>query len=385
MRTKATFAPRAYLVSALCILLLASTATAQQAGAPPTTVTVVTLEASDVTLTSKLPGRVEASRVAEVRPQVSGIITERLFEEGKPVEVGAALYRIDSASYAAQMAAAEAALSQAQAQLKSAERESSRQQELRSRAVTSQQALDDALGARDVAAAAVKVAEANLMSAEIDLERTTIRAPISGVTGLSQATEGALVTSGQATALTVIRKLDPIYVDVTQAAADILRWRRAGTDLKGDNLKVTLRLADGVSYEHAGLLAAAEPHVDEQTGTILLRLDFPNPDQFLLPGMYVEVEVPQAEVKNAILAPQEGVSRDRRGRPVAMVVTPENTVEARELTIQRDQGAFWVVESGLAPGDRLIVEGLQKIAPGMTVQAEERTAPADAEAAESKG
>lgn len=385
MRTTAIFAPRAHLVSALCGLLLASSVAAQQAGAPPTTVTVVTLEASDVTLTSKLPGRVEASRVAEVRPQVSGIITERLFEEGKPVEAGAALYRIDSASYAAQKAAAEAALSQAQAQLKSAERESSRQQELRSRAVTSQQALDDALGARDVAAAAVKVAEANLMSAEIDLERTTIRAPISGVTGLSQATEGALVTSGQATALTVIRKLDPVYVDVTQAAADILRWRRAGTDLKGDNLKVTLRLADGVNYEHAGLLAAAEPHVDEQTGTILLRLDFPNPDQFLLPGMYVEVEVPQAEVKSAILAPQEGVSRDRRGRPVAMVVTPENTVEARELTIQRDQGAFWVVEDGLAPGDRLIVEGLQKIAPGMTVQAEERAAVADAEAAESKG
>ncbi|PJE35133.1 efflux RND transporter periplasmic adaptor subunit [Pseudooceanicola lipolyticus] len=385
MRTTANFALRALAASAVCGMLLGATASAQQGSAPPPTVTVVTLEASDVTLTAKLPGRVEASRMAEVRPQVSGIITERLFEEGKPVAAGDALYKINSASYAAQKAAAEAALAQAQASLNSAEREAARQQQLRSRAVTSQQVLDDALGARDVAAAAVKVAEANLMSARIDLERTTIRAPISGVTGLSQTSEGALVTSGQATALTVIRKLDPVYVDVTQSAAEMLRWRRAGAALEEDNQVVTLRLADGELYEHAGHLSAAEPHVDEQTGTILLRLDFPNPEQFLLPGMYVEVEVPQAVVRNAILAPQEGVTRDRRGRPVAMVVTPENTVETRALDIQRDQGAFWVVEDGLNPGDRLIVEGLQKIAPGMTVQAEERPAATDQAAPDSEG
>ncbi len=368
------------LVAILCAPILAAPAFAQQGERPPQAVTVVTLEPSEVTLTSTLPGRVAASRVAEVRPQVSGIITERLFEEGKPVGQGTPLYQIDAASYEAQKAAAEAALAQAQATLTSAEREASRQQELRSRAVSSQQSLDDALANRDVAAAAVKVAEANLLSANIDLDRTTIRAPIDGTTGLSQATEGALVTSGQATALTVIRRLDPVYVDVTESAAEILRWRREGASVEDDSAVVTLRLADGVIYDKSGRLSAAEPYVDEQTGTILLRLEFPNPDGFLLPGMYVQVGLPQANVSDAILAPQEGVSRDRRGRPVAMVVTPDNVVETRELTIQRDQGAYWVVSEGLKAGDRIIVEGLQKIATGMTVAPQERAAPAGGQA-----
>ncbi|MBY6003176.1 efflux RND transporter periplasmic adaptor subunit [Salipiger bermudensis] len=358
-------------------------AAAQQGGErPPQPVTVVTLEASDVTLTSTLPGRVAASGVAQVRPQVNGIITERLFEEGAEVEQGQALYRIDPAVYEATMAAAEASLAQAEATLSSAQRDADRQEELRQRNVASQQNLDDAFAARDVAEAAVKVAQANLLSAEIDLERTTIRAPISGSAGLSEVTKGALVTSGQSTALTTIRQLDPIYVDVTQSAAEMLRWRRSGMDVEGDgNGLVALTLADGETYEHTGRLAAAEPYVNEQTGVIVLRLEFPNPDQFLLPGMYVQVEMPQGIVENAILAPQEGVTRDRRGRPMAMVVNAENAVETRQLTVQRDQGNHWVVTDGLAPGDRIIVAGLQKVSEGMTVSPQERAADAGEEAA----
>ncbi|MWB79347.1 efflux RND transporter periplasmic adaptor subunit [Pseudooceanicola sp. 216_PA32_1] len=364
-------------------LTLASQAVAQQGGQrPPPAVTVVTLKSEDVTLTATLPGRVNASGVAEVRPQVSGLITERLFDEGKPVEKGDALYRIDDASYRAAKAAADAQLAQAEAQEKSAAREAERQATLRERAVTSQQNLDDALAQRDVAAAAVKVAEANVLAAEIDLERTVIRAPIAGTAGLSQVSQGALVTSGQATALTVIRSLDPVNVDVTQSAAEILRWRRSSTTLREDeNAEVTLRLADGETYEHTGKLSAAEPHVNEQTGVIVLRLQFPNPDQFLLPGMYVQVEMPQGDIPDAVLVPQEGVSRDRRGRPVAMVVTAEGVVESRELTILRDSGSNWVVSKGLAAGDRVIVAGLQKVAPGMAVTAEER-APAPTPAAD---
>lgn len=367
------------LTVALGLALAAPLAMAQQQGGerPPMPVTVVTLEAADVTLTSALPGRVTASGVAEVRPQVSGIVTERLFEEGKPVEKGDPLYHIDAASYEAAKAAAEAGLAQAEAQLRAAQREEARQQELRDRNVASQQVFDDAVAARDVAEAAVKVAAAQVLSATIDLDRTTIRAPISGTIGLSQTTQGALVTAGQTAALTVIRKLDPVYVDVTQSAAEILQWRRSGQKLAEEaGATVTLRLADGATYEHEGILAAAEPHVNEQTGVIVLRLEFPNPEEFLLPGMYVQVAMPQGVVEDAILAPQEGVTRDRRGRPVAMVVNAENQVESRELRVERDLGNQWVVTEGLAPGDRIIVAGLQKVSPGMTVAPEERGAAA---------
>lgn len=365
----------ALFVTAIAVPILP--AAAQQAGgeAPPQAVTVVTLEAQDVTLTSMLPGRVAASQMAEVRPQVNGIITDRLFDEGSPVEAGDVLYKIDPATYEAQVAAAEASLAQAQATLQSAEREAQRQQTLLSRSVVSQQDLDDAISARDTAAAAVQVAEAQLQAAQIDLERTTIRAPLSGVAGLSQVTQGALVTAGQATALTVIRRLEPVYVDVTQSASEILEWRRAGNRIdEAMDQTVTLHLADGSVYEHTGRLSAAEPHVDELTGVIVLRLEFPNPDQLLLPGMYVQVEMPQGVREDAILAPQEGVSRDRRGQPIAMVVGADNKVEQRQLTIERDQGSNWVVTDGLEAGDQLIVSGLQKIQPGATVAPEERVA-----------
>jgi len=369
------------VMSASAILLASVLATAEPAAAqqqerPPTPVTVVTLKAQDVTLTTLLPGRVVASGVAEVRPQVDGIITERLFEEGATVAVGDPLYRIDSATYEAQVAAAKAQVTEANARLRAARQQFERVQQLVKRRVGSQSALDDAVAERDSAAAALQVAQASLLTAEISLERTTVRAPLSGVVGRSLTTQGALVTASQSQPLAVIRTLDPILVDVTQSAAEMLSWRRgqAGRKLEDADQTVRLILADGEPYELTGHLTAAEPHVDEQTGVVTLRMTFPNPAELLLPGMYVQVEMPQGVARNAVLAPQEGVSRDRRGRPIAMVVNADNVVESRTLTVIRARGSDWIVRDGLSDGDRLVVEGLQKIGPQMTVAPEERSA-----------
>jgi len=347
-------------------------AAAQQQG--PTPVTVVTLAEKDVTITSLLPGRVVASGVAEVRPQVNGLIVERLFKEGGQVEVGDPMYQIDPATYEALVAAAKAQVAQATARLRAAGREADRLQRLQGRNVVSEKALDDAVGERDAAAAALQVAEAELLSANINLDRTIVRAPLSGVVGRSLTTKGALVTAGQAQPLAVIRQLNPILVDVTQSASELLAWKRgdAINRLENADKTVRLRLADGQEYEQTGSVTAAEPHVNESTGVVTLRMEFPNPEQFLLPGMYVQVEMPQGIARGVVLAPQEGVSRDRRGRPVAMVANAEDEVESRTLTVLQELGSDWIVTEGLGQGDRLIVEGLQKIGPQMKVAPEER-------------
>lgn len=342
---------------------------------PPPAVTVVTVQAQDVTLTATLPGRVVASAEAELRPQVGGLIVERLFEEGSVVAEGDPLYRIDPRTYEAAQAQAVASLAQAQAQADAARRDAERVVALRDRSVASEQNQDSAIAARDAAEAAVKAAEAQLLATQIDLDRTTITAPIDGVIGLAQASPGALVTAGQANPLAVIRRIDPVRVDVTQSAAEIVRWQRMGPEAAlptGADRTVSLRLADGSTYEHTGSMTAAEPYVDEMTGVITLRMEFANPDNLLLPGMFVQADIPQAKLKNAILAPQEGVSRDRRGRPIAMIVNSDNIVEERALEIAQDQGNQWVVTNGLASGDRLIVSGLQRVAPGAPVTPQER-------------
>lgn len=363
--------------------MLGSGVGAAWAQAAPTPVTVVTLKAQDLTLTSTLPGRVVASGVAEVRPQVDGIIVERLYEEGAHVKVGDLLYRIDSATYEAQVAAAEAQVAQAQARLTSAEKDADRVRALVDRRATSQQALDDAVAERDAADAGLKVAQAELLAAQIDLDRTTIRAPLSGIIGRSLTTQGSLVTAGQAAPLAIIRTIDPVLVDVTQSAAEIIAWRRGATAerLADAQQTVTLTLADGKPYEETGLLTAAEPYVHEQTGVVTLRLEFPNPTELLLPGMYVQVELPQAVARNVILAPQEGVMRDHRGRPIAYVVNGDDVVEERVLAVLQAHGAFWVTADGLADGDRIVVAGLQKIRPGATVAPAEREAAPDATSA----
>ncbi|HWL56433.1 MAG TPA: efflux RND transporter periplasmic adaptor subunit [Paracoccus sp. (in: a-proteobacteria)] len=364
------------LVLPLAVGLAPLPSSAQQPGgdAPPPTVTVVTLHAQEVALTTTLPGRVTASAEAEVRPQVNGIITQRLFEEGRRVKVGDPLFHIDRTTYEAAVAQAEAAVAQARAQADNARREADRLGALRERNVASESTSDTAMATRDAAEAALKVAEAQLQSARIELDRTTVRAELDGEIGLTQVSQGALVTASQATPLTVIRTIDPVHVDVTQSAADIIRWRREMAMQAPPDRTVTLRLADGSEYDQKGTLTAAEPYVNETTGVMTLRLSFANPDRILLPGMYVQAVVQQATVQNVVLAPQEGVSRDRRGEPIALVVNAQNQVEQRELTILQDLGNSWVVSKGLGDGDRLIVEGVQRIGPGMPVTPEERAA-----------
>lgn len=369
------FPLRCFLLSAMGLIGALSPALAQQGGQQPTSVTVIEVMPQDVTLTSTLPGRVAASAQAEVRPQVNGIITERLFEEGAQVSVNDPLYKIDAASYEAAVQQARASVAQAEAQRRAAEREAKRLQELQARNVASEQALDEASAARETATATVELAKAQLNSAEIELSHTTIRARLSGRIGLSQISQGELVTASQAAPLAVIRKIDQVYVDVTQSAADLLRWRRGDTEkeLAGADGTVRLTLADGSEYDHTGRLQAAEPQVDPQTGVVTLRMQFDNPDILLLPGMYVQVEMPVDVATGVFLVPQQSVVRDRRGRPTAWVVNSDSVVEERALSILQDRSSDWVVDDGLAPGDRLIVEGFQKTAPGATVNAEPQT------------
>lgn len=367
---------------AACVIISAGSLAAQEPGQgeapPPPAVTVMTLKSHDVTLTSSLPGRVRASAESGVRPQVSGLVIERMFDEGSVVKKDDPLYKIDPRTYEAAVAQAEAALAQAKAQAESATREAERVATLRNRGVASEQTEDTAIAARDAAVAAVAAAEAQLQIAQIDLSRTTIRAPIGGVIGLAQETEGALVTANQADPLAIIRQIDPVHVDVTQSAAEIIRWQRLGPEAalpEGVDRTVKLELADDSIYEHTGSLTAAEPQVDETTGVVVLRMEFANPDGLLLPGMYVLVEMPQAQLQDTILAPQRGVSRDRRGRPTALIVNAENVVEQRELDVVQDRGNTWIVRDGLKPGDRIIVEGLQKATLGEKVTPEELKEP----------
>ncbi|OWU85948.1 hemolysin D [Oceanicola sp. 22II-s10i] len=362
---------------------LGGAATAQQAGQmPPPQVTVVTMQPQTITLSATLPGRVRASAEAEVRPQVNGIITERLFREGSMVAEGDVLYRIDPTTYEAAVAQAQASVSSAEAQLRAAEREFNRVNELRERGVATQQATDAAVSARDTALAQVDVANAALRTAQIQLEHSEVKARLSGRIGLSEVSPGSLVTAGQSVAMATIRKLDTVHVDVTQSAAELLQRRRGGSNGNLDDVEVSLTLADGSAYEQTGLLTAAEPHVDELTGVVVLRIEFPNPDMLLLPGMYVQVDMPTAMIENAYLVPQEAVTRDRRGNPQTMIVNAEGAVEVRALTVAQDSGANWVVTDGLTAGDRVIVAGLQRIAPGATVQPQERTETAAAAPAE---
>ena len=371
------------LAPLLALALVATPGLAQEGERPPPAVTVVTVTVSDVDLTTTLPGRVVASSEAEVRPQVAGIITERLFTEGGRVEAGDVLYKIDPATYDAAVAQAEAAVAQAQAQVKATGREAARLETLSSRNVVSEQALDSAIASRDGAKASLQAAEAQLQSAKIEQDRTQIRARLSGEIGRSMVSPGALVTASQQAPLATVRNIDPVYVDVTQSAAELLDFRR-GTGYarqEGGAQEVRLTLADGSEFDQTGKLTAAEPVVDPLTGVVVLRIAFANPDKLLLPGMYVQAEMPSGVAKGAILVPQEGVSRNRRGQPTALVVGEDGTVELRVLSVLQDRGQLWVVDDGLVDGDRVVVVGLQKAAPGATVNAQERK---DEDAAESE-
>ncbi|WP_170428690.1 efflux RND transporter periplasmic adaptor subunit [Ruegeria arenilitoris] len=362
---------RAFLLTSLTVLLSGLTSLAAAQSSNPVPVTVVTLEAQDVTLFSELPGRVAALGVAEVRPQVSGIVVERLFQEGGTVQEGDAMYRIDDDVYDAQVQQATASVAQAKARLTAAEKEEQRVAELLLRNVASQQAVDSAVAERDAAKAALLVAQAQLQTAKIDLQHTTIRAPLSGRVGRALATQGALVTAQQAEPLAVIRQIDRVYVDVAVSTQDVLRFNRAVASqtavLQTIDPTVTVSLADGSTFDQTGTVLAAEPQVDPQTGVSVLRIEFPNPNQIVLPGMYVTAHLPVEVLRGAVLAPQQGVARNRRGQPTAMVVDENNTVAERLLTVRGTEGNKWIVTDGLKAGDRLIVAGLQKIGVGATV------------------
>ena len=339
-------------------------------GAVP--VTVVTLEPTTVTLRRELPGRVTPYMVAEVRPQVSGIVAERLFTEGSVVEAGQPLYQLDDARYRADYESAKAALAGARARLNSARLYAERAAELIKINAISRQDHDNAVAALQQAEADVAAANAALNSARVTLDYARIVAPISGGIGRSAVTKGALVTTDQDRMLTKIQQYDPIYVDVTQSSAELLELRKelaAGKIESAGELPVTILLEDGSGHEHQGRLAFAELNVDPSTGQYVSRVIVPNPDYMLLPGMYVRAVLSTGVRPNALLVPQQGVSRNSKGESTAMVVGADGNAELRTLQVSRTIDDRWLVESGLAAGDRVVIEGLQKIRPGVPVQA----------------
>lgn len=344
---------------------------------PPAQVTVVTLKPESVVLTRELPGRTNPFLVAEVRPQVNGIVRERLFTEGGHVRRGQPLYQLEDATYRAAVQSAQAAVARANATLESARLNARRTSELAKVKAVSRQDNENAIAALGQAEADLKSTQAALENARITLGYARINAPIGGRIGKSSVTAGALVTANQAAPLATVQQFDPMYVDVTQSATELLRLRRevrAGTLNAAENLPVTILLEDGTRYAQSGKLTFADLSVDPSTGSFLLRVQVPNPDEWLLPGMYVRAIVSVGERQNAILAPQQAILRDAKGNASAMVVNAEGKVEARPVQASRTIGDRWLIDSGLAAGDRVIVEGLQKIRPGAPVQATEKPA-----------
>lgn len=348
---------------------------APQAGKPQ--VNVVTLSTQQVSLTTELPGRTSPFRVAEVRPQVNGIVQKRLFTEGGDVKSGQQLYQIDPALYQASYDSQKAALARAQAQLKTSALLVERYQPLVETRAISRQTYDNAIATRDQASADVLSAKAALDTARINLVYTKVLSPIDGIIGRSSVTEGALVTANQATALAVVQQIDPIYVDVTQSSVQLLRLQNAlasGQIKKAEGeqaAQVYLTLEDGTQFDQPGKLQFSEVTVDPGTGSVTLRAVFPNPTRRLLPGMFVRARLVDGIAAEGLLVPQTGVTRNQRGIPTALVVNAENKVELRELTTDRAIGDKWLVTSGLAAGEKVIVEGLQMVRPGAEVVASE--------------
>lgn len=336
----------------------------------PTPVGVLVVTEQPVTLSTELPGRTAPYETSDVRPQVDGIILARLFTEGDYVEAGQPLYRIDPVTYEAKVANARAAVVRAQAATIGAEGQARRFAELRKRDFVSRQQYDDALSAAGTARADVTAQRAALRSAEIDLGRTTIRAPISGRIGRSVSTAGALVSAAQENPLTTIQRLDPIFVDIQQSSADVLRLREqvlAGQIAK-ETAPVRLQLETGSMYPTVGTLRFADVTVDPATGSQTIRAVFSNPQRLLLPGMFVRAELGQGVQSRGILVPQRAVSRDERGRPTVLIVGAKNMAELRVIAADKTVGTNWLVTGGLKPGDKVIVDAGPLVRPGAPVQ-----------------
>lgn len=345
----------------------------QPAPPPAPEVVAVTIQPQQIELTTELPGRTSAYLVAEIRPQVNGIIQKRLFTEGSDVNAGQVLYQIDPAPFQAALDNAEAALNRSKASLPSIRIRTERYKELLTDKAVSQQDYDDAASALNEAQADIQYWKAMVKTANINLGYTRVTAPISGRIGKSSVTDGALVTAYQPIALSTIQQLNPIYVDVPQSTTELLRLNRRteGGHLNQNGMnhkKVKLFLEDGTVYPLEGTLQFRDVTVDPTTGSVILRIVFPNPEGVLLPGMFVRTVVKEGVQEQAILIPQQAVSRDVKGNPVALIVDVNEKVQQRMLTLDRAIGNQWLVSSGLVSGDRVIIEGIQKVRPGGSVK-----------------
>ncbi|HNR11688.1 MAG TPA: efflux RND transporter periplasmic adaptor subunit [Thermodesulfobacteriota bacterium] len=345
----------------------------QAAPGPVPEVATVTIEAQRIELTTELPGRTAAYRVADIRPQVNGILQKRLFQEGSDVKAGQLLYQIDPAPFQVALDSAKASLRKAQAALPAIRSRAKRFKQLLDQKAVSQQDYDDAADAVERVLAEIEYWKAAVEGARIDLGYTRVSAPISGRIGRSSVTDGALVTAYQPTTLATIQQLDPIYVDVAQSSAELLSLKRkleAGrlSTNKGAETKVRILLEDGTAYPLEGTLQFREVTVDPTTGSFILRIVVPNPEYVLLPGMFVRAIIPEGFVEQALLAPQQGVSRTPKGEPVGLIVDDKGVVQQRTLTLDRAIDNQWLVLSGLSAGERLIVEGMMNVRPGMAVK-----------------
>lgn len=352
----------------IAALLTACGSDAPPPAPPPPEVGVVTLGQQTVSDIRNLPGRTSAFVIAEVRPQVTGIIKKRLFEEGSEVKAGQPLYQLDDAIYQAEVASRKATLARAEATLKAAKLSADRTTELAKIDAVSAQEAENAVAALQQAAADVEAAKAALRQAEVNLSYARITSPISGRTGKSNFTQGALVTANQDMPLTTVQQLDPIYVDLQQSSSELLRLRQdfGGSDLS-QSAPVRIVLENGSTYSHTGELKFADVSVDPQTGSFGLRAVVPNPERLLLPGMFVRAVLERGQRSDAVLAPQRAISRDAKGNGIALVVNADNKIEQRTVTTARTIGDQWLIDEGLRAGERVVVEGVQKIQPGMTV------------------
>ncbi len=367
------------VVSALALLVLAGCDGKSQApqGLPPAQVSVVTVHPHPVTLTTELPGRTAAARVAEVRPQVSGIILKRLFTEGAEVKAGQQLYQIDPASYEAALETAQADLAKAQASVKSAQAKAERYAALVRIKAVSAQDYDDAAATLAEDQAQVLAGEAEVRTARINLAYTRVCAPISGRIGKSAVTEGALVTAAQSTALATITQLDPIYVDLSQSSSDLLKLRRAvaaGQLSAGGATRaaVTLTLDGDMAYDHKGELKFSDVTVDAGTGGVEVRALFPNPQRLLYPGLFVRARIEEGVQPQGILVPQQSVVRNPDGSAMVWLVAPDGTAHPQPVGVGQALDGQYLIDSGLKGGDRVVVDGLQKVRPGAKVHAVER-------------
>jgi membrane fusion protein, multidrug efflux system len=365
---------RSFPCSVLVALLVAGCGKPEAGPPPPVEVSVITLQPHSVDIVNQLPGRTSAFRVAEVRPQVSGIVQKRYFTEGGDVKAGEPLFQIDAASYRATLGSAQAALVRAEARLVSAKLLEERYAPLIAANAVSKQENDEAIAARAAAEADVASAKAQVETARINVVYTQVRSPISGRIGRAMVTEGALVTSEQETPIAMVQQLDPIYVDITQSSTEMLRLQRQLTsgELSKDErnqAEVALTLEDGSEYPEHGRLQFAEVSVDPGTGSVVLRAEFPNPKRVLLPGMFVRARLTQGTRQAALLVPQRGVSRNQRGDATVMVVGDDNKVSERVVKADRVIQDDWLITQGLEAGDRVVVDGLQKIRSGVLVKA----------------